>query len=101
LVLLGLPGKAGAGDAPDPGPPTLQRGTPATAAALFPGVLVHGTGHFVAGDRRTGYRLLAMEGLGLGLTLTGGATLAFTGASRHLSPPIFALPVAGLGLFLV
>jgi hypothetical protein len=55
----------------------------------------------VAGDRRTGYRLLVMEGVGAGLTLGGFATLALTGASRHLSPPIFAMPVAGMGLFLV
>ena len=88
LVLLVLSGKAGAADAPseDPGPPVLKRGPAATGAAIFPGVVVHGAGHFVAGNRRTGYRLLAMEGLGAGLTLGGFATLALTGASRHLSP---------------
>lgn len=42
-----------------------------------------------------------MEGVGVGLTLGGFAALATTGASRHLSPPIFAMPVAGLGLFAI
>jgi hypothetical protein len=96
LLIAGLSAPARAQeDAPPP---------PSTAAALtsiFPGVVVHGTGHFVAGDRKTGYRLLAMEGMGLGLTGVGVAALVATGASRHLSPPIFALPVAGLGLVLV
>jgi hypothetical protein len=97
LALLVLPATARAADVP----PRLKRGPVATGAAIFPGAVVHGSGHFVAGDRRTGYRLLAMEGVGVGLTLGGFATLATTGASRQLAPPIFALPVAGLGLFLV
>jgi hypothetical protein len=62
---------------------------------------VHGTGHFAAGDSRTGYRLLALEGAGVGLTVGGFVVLAATGASRHLAAPIFALPVAGMGLVLI
>ena len=101
LLLLALPGRAGAADQPPRDPPSLRRGLPATGASVFPGLVLHGSGHFVAGDRRTGYRLLAMEGVGAGLTLGGFAALAATGASRQLSPPIFAMPVAGLGLFLI
>jgi hypothetical protein len=95
LVALPSVGRA------DDDPPELHRGLGASGAALFPGVVVHGTGHLVAGDRPTAYRLMVMEGAGLGLTAAGFATLAVTGASRHLSPLIFASPVAGVGLFVV
>jgi hypothetical protein len=37
----------------------------------------------------------------MGLAGAGFGTLVATGASRHLSPPIFALPVAGLGLVFI
>jgi hypothetical protein len=97
LLLLALPSVVRAADES----PELHRSGAAAAAAVFPGVLVHGTGHLVAGDRRTGYRLMAMEGIGVGLAAAGFATLAATGASRHLGPAIFATPVAGVGLFLV
>jgi hypothetical protein len=99
VALLALPSGARA-DEPAGAPPP-DRGPASVGAAVFPGVLVHGAGHWVAGDRRTGYRLLAMEGVGLGLAAGGLATLAATGASRHLSPVIFATPVAGAGLFIV
>jgi hypothetical protein len=82
-------------------PPAFHPGAAAKGAAIFPGLVLHGTGHLVAGDRRTAYRLMALEGAGLGLTAAGFATLAATGASRHLSPPIFATPVAGVGLFII
>jgi hypothetical protein len=96
LVLAGArPAAAEVEDAP-----ALHKGAAAVGAAVFPGLVLHGSGHFVAGDRRTGWRLLAMEGAGLGLTGLGLGTLVVTGASRHLSPPIFALPVAGMGLFI-
>jgi hypothetical protein len=95
LVLLLLPAAARAEDEP-PAPSAAAAG-----AAVFPGVLLHGMGHLVAGDRPTAYRLMAMEGVGVGLAAGGLATLAATGASRHLSPLIFATPVAGVGMFLV
>jgi len=82
-------------------PPPFHPGAAAKGAAIFPGLVLHGTGHLVARDRRTAYRLMALEGAGLGLTAAGFATLAATGASRHLSPVIFATPVAGVGLFIV
>lgn len=94
LALLALPPGVRADEPAQP-----QPGAAAVGAAVFPGVVVHGAGHWVAGDRRTGYRLLALEGVGVGLIAGGLATLAATGASRHLSPVIFATPVAGAGLF--
>jgi hypothetical protein len=72
----------------------------ATAAAVIPGLVFHGAGHFVAGQPRTARRLLLIEGLGVGAMIVGVATLAITGASRHLAAPLFALPAAGAGLFL-
>jgi hypothetical protein len=88
-------------DVPGEDTPPLRKGLVPTGAAVFPGLIVHGTGHFVAGDRKTGWRLLELEGAGLVLTGVGLGTLVATGASRHLSAPIFALPVAGIGLFAV
>jgi hypothetical protein len=98
VVVLGLAAHALAAEQ---GPPAPEHRAAATVAAIVPGVVLHGTGHFVAGDRGTGWRLLAMEGAGLGLTAAGFGTLVATGASRHLSAPIFALPVAGVGLVLL
>ena len=95
LLAVGWPAGAGAQEVP----PALQPRPAAMGAAIFPGVLVHGAGHFVAGERRTAWRLLALEGVGAGLTVAGLGVLAATGASRHLAAPIFALPVAGVGLF--
>lgn len=68
-------------------------------AAIVPGLLVHGSGHWVAGDRQVARRLFAMEGIGLGMAAAGGAQLWFTGASRHHSGPPIALIVSGIGLF--
>lgn len=52
-----------------------QRANPGSPAAgvfaLTLGAPVHGSGHFLAGDRRSGWRLLAMEGVGLTLFATG------------------------------
>ena len=40
--------------------------------AIFPGVLIPGTGHYFAGDRRTGARLLRIGEFGWLLTAAGG-----------------------------
>ncbi|MCA9632958.1 MAG: hypothetical protein KC766_35140 [Myxococcales bacterium] len=71
----------------------------ATALAVFPGALVHGTGHFVAGRSQTGRRLLLAEGIGLGMVLLGGGTLALTGAARDWVGPAAAVTIAGAGVF--
>jgi hypothetical protein len=54
------------------------------AAAVVPGLLLHGSGHFAAGDRRTAWRLLALEGVGLGTMAAGVTALVLTGASRRV-----------------
>lgn len=67
----------------------------------MPGVLLHGSGSWAAGRKRAGERLLLAEGVGLGLVLVGGVTLAATGASRYVVGPTALVTIAGGGLFLL
>src|SRR5690606_15795128 len=67
--------------------------------AVVPGLLVHGAGHWLAGDDETAKLLLVAAGLGHGGLLLGGGRLALSGASRHFVGPTAALSVAGAGLF--
>jgi hypothetical protein len=78
--------------------PTASRALPA-AAAIVPGVIVHGAGHYALGQAATGRHLLLMEGLGLGLFLGGGLTIVFTGASRYFTAPAASATMLGFGLF--
>jgi hypothetical protein len=66
---------------------------------VVPGLVVHGTGHLALGESQTGKNLLLMEGIGLGLFLSGGLTIVFTGASRYFVAPAAAATMAGFGLF--
>lgn len=68
-------------------------------AAVVPGLLVHGLGHLTAGETETGYALLAMEAVGVGLTLGGITGLALTGAAHEWVTPSIGLTGAGVGLF--
>lgn len=68
------------------------------AAAVVPGVVLHGSGHFAAGDRSTAWRLFAVEGVGVGALLLGGVGLAVTGASRRTIEPIVLTSAVGGGL---
>ena len=78
--------------------PRAPRALP-VAAAVVPGLLVHGAGHFAAGQRRVARRLLVMEGVGVGMLLAGGVPLLLTGASRSHAGPSVALVVSGVGVF--
>jgi hypothetical protein len=64
-----------------------------------PGLLVHGSGHYALGQPRTARRLLLMEGIGLGLFLSGGLTIVLTGASRYFVAPAASATMLGFGLF--
>jgi hypothetical protein len=55
----------------------------------------------MAGDTRTARRLFALEGTGLGLLAVSGVPIALTGASRRVIGPLYALALAGAGLFSV
>lgn len=71
----------------------------ATTAAVVPGVLVHGSGSWVLGDRAAAERLVILEGVGLG-AMTGSLVGAFaTGAARSLAGVFIATGIGGLSLF--
>jgi hypothetical protein len=71
----------------------------AAATAIVPGLIVHGTGHLVAGHTRTGLTLLGAQGLGLGLLLAGLGSVAATGATRRFVGPLIIGTVSGATLF--
>jgi len=109
LALGGAPALAAEVPAHDPtrdavpGPPPDQDMDPGVLPALsavVPGALVHGVGHFVAGDSDTGWTLLGAQGVGLGLVLVAGVPLAATGASRRIIGPASAVAISGVGLLL-
>ena len=76
-----------------------SRRAAATVTAVVPGVLVHGTGHFVAKQPKTAKRLLLLEGIGLGTIAATLGAVALTGASRRFVGPLAAGTVLGVGLF--
>jgi hypothetical protein len=68
----------------------------AITASFVPGLVVHGSGHFVSGQTRTGFVLLGAEGVGLGLAIGGLAGTAATGATRRfIAPMVFGLVTGG------
>ncbi|WP_437689818.1 hypothetical protein [Sorangium sp. So ce176] len=71
----------------------------AATGAVIPGLLVHGSGHFLLGEGRTGLSLLALGGAGTGLMIGGLGGAAVTGASRRVIAPIVLTTVTGAGLF--
>jgi hypothetical protein len=96
------------GRAPDPDEPAAERPTRefgrsalGTAAAVVPGLVVHGTGHLVIGESKTGLRLLAIEGVGLGTLAAGFVPGLLSGASRRVMGPALALGATGLGLIAI
>jgi hypothetical protein len=99
------PMNAKAGEVSDAPPSEVSpapRATPLSVGALLvPGLVVHGSGHFVAGDARTGRRLLVLEGIGLGTLALGFVPIVLTGASRRLVGVGTALSVSGVGLFAI
>jgi hypothetical protein len=67
--------------------------------AVFPGILIHGTGAWLQHRNQTATRLLALEGAALLATLASGFVLFQTGAARDLVGPTALLGVAGVGTF--
>jgi hypothetical protein len=83
------------------GAPKTRPSAIGIAAAIVPGILVHGAGHFAAGDPQTASRLLMLEGIGVGTLAAGFIPIVLTGASRRLVGPAAALSIVGVGLFAV
>jgi hypothetical protein len=109
LLVAGAPALAHAAEAPAEAPlPCLEPGTdprlpgplPA-AAALFPGVIVHGAGHYAAGHDDTALTLLWLEGAGIASVLVNGSVLGLTGASRYFVAPAALGVIGGVGLFAI
>ncbi len=71
-----------------------------TVVAIVPGVLLHGSGHYAAGDKKTAYRLMALQGIGLGLMMVSGAALRFSGGSRYGNEITIPTLVTGAGVFI-
>jgi hypothetical protein len=84
---------------PEPEPLHERSRVLPAAAAVGPGLVVHGSGHWARGEPATARRLLLLEGIGLGMFLAGGLTIVFTGASRYFVAPAATVTVAGFGLF--
>jgi len=72
----------------------------ATAAAVVPGLVLHGFGHYVAGDKDTAWSLFAWQGVGLGMMIASGAAIGLTGASRYGNEITIPALVTGSGIFL-
>lgn len=66
---------------------------------MFPGFVIHGSGHLVNGCRRAGARLLWLELAGLGLIVTALAPAAVIGADEYLVPVQAFLGMSGVALF--
>lgn len=79
--------------------PWRRRSPLAIGAAVLPGAIVHGSGHFAAGDPATGLTLLAAQGVGVGMLGVGLGTVVASGASRKLVGPAAALIAFGGGLW--
>ncbi len=68
-------------------------------AAVFPGVIVHGSGVWLEGRSKTAERLLVLEGATLGTAFLSGFLLFQTGASRSFVGPLALTSAAGVGGF--
>lgn len=73
--------------------------TLAAGAAVFPGILLHGSGHWVAGDSSTAALLLGAEGIGVLSTVGGLVGLALTGASPKTVGIFATMTAGGFGIF--
>lgn len=78
--------------------PVFRPGVVPALAAIVPGLLLHGSGHYVAGDEDTALSLLAIQGIGAGMIVVGGGVLAATGASRRIIGVTSAVALSGVGL---
>jgi hypothetical protein len=69
------------------------------AAAFVPGLLLHGSGHYVNGCTRSGTRLLWLEVTGLGLMIVALAPATVFGGNEYLVPFQAFLGMSGVALF--
>lgn len=85
---------------PPPPRPEPRVGSPwPEVAAVFPGIIVHGSGTFLQRRSRTTERLSLLEGAGVLTTFLSGFVLFQTGAARDVVGPTALFAVAGVGTF--
>lgn len=70
-------------------PAEFEAGALPTAAALFPGLLLHGSGLYVAGDKQGAYALATAQAIGLLGATVGLLTVYGSAASRRVINPIY------------
>ena len=70
-------------------------------ATTVPGALLHGTGHFVIGRREAAYRLLAVQGIGLGMLVLAGIPVVATAANRYITREAAVVGALGVGLWAI
>jgi hypothetical protein len=71
----------------------------AVGASILPGVLLHGSGHYVHGCKRLGETLLWMELSGLGLVLLALAPAPIFGGNESMVPFQAFIAMSGVALF--
>jgi hypothetical protein len=88
---------------PDGGVTEPEDGTKVLAlgATLLPGIVVHGSGHWVLGRERAAGKLLLLEAIGVGLLFAGISNLVATNASRYMTRSSVVLIGLGTGFFMV
>lgn len=69
----------------------------AIGASIFPGVLLHGSGSYVLGERRAAKRLAIAGGIGWGALIVGGAAVGITGGNPEVTIVGVPLIIAGAG----
>ncbi len=80
---------------------TIESGLLPGAVSILPGVIVHGAGHYIGGDRETAADLLIMEAAGLLAFAGAGYAIIYTGASTKILVPALPVITAGAGLFIL
>jgi hypothetical protein len=98
-TLFTLPARSEPTGNEPPCPRDTKRRALAVGAALVPGIVVHGAGHWVLCERKTAGTLLAIEGAGAGLAVASATGLAATGASRYFVAPLALGLWGGASLF--
>lgn len=88
----------GQAHADEPERPSARRRAIAVAAAIVPGAVLHGSGHYVLGDRATARRLLIMEVVGAALLGGGGALMGWSGTDENLALAYVPMAVAGAAI---
>jgi hypothetical protein len=69
----------------------------AVGASIFPGVLLHGSGSYILGEKRAAKRLAISGGIGWGALIVGGAAVGITGGNPSVTLVGVPLILAGAG----